>query len=298
MKEKIELYREMLQEDPRSRAFFPLAEAFHEAGRSGEAVSVLREGLRWHPDFLEARFLLIQILWMSGDRRVLEEMAPVARILEKYPCFWGVWAELAGGEGSRLALPLRFLSAMLEQPELNLESVFEQGLAGLGKTPSGVEPAAMKPVPHADADEVLSRMMPEPFDGAVAAHEQETPGTPLFREDVHGEEPSATDFEFPSFRTRSMANVLAEQGDFVGALEIYRELEGRTSDEEERRALQACIQLLEKRMGGSASPETASEENACAEFSDSAELNELLESLADRLEARARSGASVMSGEC
>ena len=95
MKEKIELYREMLQQDPRSRAFFLLAEAFQEAGLCKEAVAVLREGLQWHPDFLEARMLLVQILFATGDESAISEAAPVASMLERYPVFWealSIWA--------------------------------------------------------------------------------------------------------------------------------------------------------------------------------------------------------------
>ncbi len=294
MKEKIELYREVLQQDPRSRAFFPLAEALQEAGLSREAARVLREGLQWHPDFLEARMLLVQILFAAGEREALAEVAAIACVLEKYPAFWAACAEWAGGERPDLTLPLRFLSAAFGHPGLGLEGVFERGLAALGLEPAGMERA------HEVPESGMPRASAQPVSPASLHATREEGGMEKVPSDIPGQEEETPDTgEYPSFRTRSMANVLAEQGDFVGALEIYHELEGRTSDGEEREALRSCIRLLEKRMGSCASsdPERKDEERSGAEFPDSVELNDLLESLADRLEARARSGAPVMSGE-
>lgn len=295
MKEKIELYREMLQQDPRSRAFFLLAEAFQEAGLSKEAVAVLREGLQWHPDFLEARMLLIQILFVSGDERAISEAAPVSFILERYPGFWEALSRWAAGEKAELVLPLRLLSAALRHPGMGIEALFELGLACLdGKT------GQKKLMGHPESR--TSVAMERPYASVLSAADEEKGELPEISlsensSPEHGEPVDSS--EYPSFRTRSMANVLAEQGDFVGALEIYRELESQTSDEEEKQALQSCVRLLEKRMGSCTAEDSGGPpvEKTDTDSPDSVELNDLLESLADRLEARARSGASVMSGE-
>ena len=56
--------------------------------------------------------------------------------------------------------------------------------------------------------------------------------------------------EEPTLRTRSMADVLAEQGDIVGALEIYQELEAAAPTPEEARELHDSVAALVSRMAG------------------------------------------------
>ncbi|UCG39330.1 MAG: tetratricopeptide repeat protein [bacterium] len=47
----IERYRQMLEEDPRSRAFAPLAEAYRKAGKLDEAIRIAEAGLKIHPGY-------------------------------------------------------------------------------------------------------------------------------------------------------------------------------------------------------------------------------------------------------
>ena len=58
MTEKIEWYKEVLELEPNSKVFFPLARLLSEAGRTDEAVEILEQGLARHEDFLEARLFL------------------------------------------------------------------------------------------------------------------------------------------------------------------------------------------------------------------------------------------------
>ena len=90
--------------------------------------------------------------------------------------------------------------------------------------------------------------------------------------------------EEPTLRTRSMADVLAEQGDIVGALEIYQELEAAAPTPEEARELHDSV------AGNSTEPGEQTEigEPSYGDVGGQNQLMSLLESLADRLEARAR----------
>ena len=91
-----------------------------------------------------------------------------------------------------------------------------------------------------------------------------------------------------SIRTRSMAEVLAEQGDVAGALDIYQELM-QTADPEEKSSLMARAEELTHRMSNGSVPEVGrAEEKSKASGGESTKLVSLLESLAQRLEARAR----------
>ena len=97
--------------------------------------------------------------------------------------------------------------------------------------------------------------------------------------------------EEPTLRTRSMADVLAEQGDIVGALEIYQELEAAAPTPEEARELHDSVAALVSRMAGNSTEpgeQTEIGEPSYGDVGGQNQLMSLLESLADRLEARAR----------
>ncbi|MEW6682199.1 MAG: tetratricopeptide repeat protein [Nitrospirota bacterium] len=58
---------EKLRRDPGSKLFFPLAEEYTKAGRLNEAISLLRSGIKAHPDFLGARVALGKALLTKGQ---------------------------------------------------------------------------------------------------------------------------------------------------------------------------------------------------------------------------------------
>ena len=81
-----------------------------------------------------------------------------------------------------------------------------------------------------------------------------------------------------SLRTRSMADVLAEQGDFAGAIEIYSELEGQAKSGEELADLKQKISTLRHQQQAGYVPPKPEKSGV---------IN-LLEALSERLEARAQ----------
>ena len=64
-------YLRKYQEDPTSRIFAPLAEAYRKSGLAKEAVEIAREGLRVHPQFIGGRVALARALF---DLRQYEEV--------------------------------------------------------------------------------------------------------------------------------------------------------------------------------------------------------------------------------
>ena len=71
-------YLKRYQEDPTSRVFAPLAEAYRKAGLLEEAVEIAREGLRNHPHFIGGRVALARALFDQKDYDgVIGELAPV-----------------------------------------------------------------------------------------------------------------------------------------------------------------------------------------------------------------------------
>ncbi len=100
-----------------------------------------------------------------------------------------------------------------------------------------------------------------------------------------------------SLRTRSMADVLAEQGDYGAALEIYQELVPMAASDAEKNELQVKIEQVQKL----AAPSGDVKENSVSSGATEANKGEkpsspgkervisVLESLADRLETRVHS---------
>ena len=67
MMEKIEWYQEVLEIEPSSKVFFPLAKLLLGNKQTQEAIAVLRQGLDRHPEFFEARLMLIDLLQQERD---------------------------------------------------------------------------------------------------------------------------------------------------------------------------------------------------------------------------------------
>ena len=71
-------YLKKYQEEPHSRVFAPLAEAYRKAGLLDEAIDICRDGLRIHPNFTGGRVALARAFF---DKRfyddVVKELEPV-----------------------------------------------------------------------------------------------------------------------------------------------------------------------------------------------------------------------------
>ncbi len=385
MKQKIELYREVLELEPGSRVFFPLAKLLIQDERSDEALDVLREGLLRRPDHLEARLLLVELLCGTDDEAGLDaEMTQLERVFSSYPAFWEEWSGRLSRrpESKDAAIAGRFFSLSLQGRPVNWADVIDQGLRAftegqparprvadmpdlsLGsqpaervarleesvsrmphlslslsqeqpaeRTPSGPQHAelatkgwgfslvenqeaeaapqrqearsvadvpalSLTPADEESIEELFEPRGDEPAMAvAVTALEADEPDAVELRDlDIADEDAEEapifrnlgavdSDEDF-SLRTRSMAEILAEQGDYAGALEIYRELEPRIAPAE-RLELATRIDELEERLRES-EEEARELEQYAVPGSDGTKLVDLLESLAKRLEARAR----------
>lgn len=277
MKQKIEWYREVLELEPGSRVFFPLAKLLATDGQISKAILTLKQGLLRHPDHIEARLFLVELLYQHNTGDDLQnELDGLGALFAAYPGFWRAWSDrLAEAPALRDAsLAMCFFASALQGQQINWSMVIEQGLASmLGMAgASAKQPffTIQKAVPD-DCAPLASAVPPPPealCEPAPQADDDETE-------------------EAFSLRTRSMAEVLAEQGDVNGALEIYQELmESATA--EEKMELAARAEELRRRMASPASEEGKGEEKTPSGGTESSRLVSLLESLAQRLEDRAR----------
>jgi len=302
MKAKIEWYQEVLELEPSSKVFFPLARLLAENGQSDDAIATLRQGLDRHPEFIEARLFLIELLHASHRDDLRDgEVGKLARLLGAYPGFWDAWSAClaAGDKGRDTALALAFLAASFRsgpQGALSWTAVIEHGLramlGGNGAQAPSTAPsraaAAPSVSPSAPSDSGISEApdfvapqdAPEIRDGFAVTGASGAAEAP----DVQDEEE-----EHFSLRTRSMAQVLAEQGDLKGALDIYEELLAASGSDEERADIIGVIQELTNRLksaGEGSQRQQATDEGQPLQGKH--KLIHMLESLAERLEARAQ----------
>lgn len=284
MKQKIEWYREVLELEPGSRVFFPLAKLFSADNQIPEAVATLRQGILRHPDHLEARLLLIELLYTRGERDGVAELVDaLTGLLRQYPHFWQAWSEKLSLSPSMrdAALSLRFFAAALSGKNINWGAVIESGLTNLLDHDDLREAPKTVPAPPA-ARGVTPAQSSEKTGPLQASNEKDLPRLAL-DEDLDAAEEEA-DEPF-SLRTRTMAEVLAEQGDNAGALEIYKELAANASTED-RPAIEARMAELSAKAAHSQEP--GSKPDDVEPDPDKNRVVELLESLARRLEERAQ----------
>ncbi len=292
MTEKIEWYKEVLELEPNSKVFFPLARLLADENRDDEAIAALEHGLERHGEFLEARLFLIELLYRTGRQDACaRQVERLSAMFASYAGFWQAWAAcLSEVEGEAdTATVLRFLAAHFLHGPISLHEVLDRGLETLqdhgphhGAVAAHHGMTAASPVRQAaPAAPVESIDAPA---GAEPAPEWESaaPSTDDPRAEEDGEDPF-------SLRTRSMAEVLAEQGDIRGALDIYNELAAAATLPEECADLQHRIATLTARMSHQPDvpqpvPPVEGENGRSTD-----RLISMLEALAERVEARAQS---------
>ena len=380
MTEKIEWYKEVLELEPNSKVFFPLARLLAEAKRIDEAVEILEQGLARHEEFLEARLYLIELLHTANKLEACEkQVGRLTKMFSTYAGFWQAWAACinAAGNAPDTAAVLRFLALNFSRGPVSLHDVINQGLASMAgggaEAPVQAQPAefaahvahptveatpgfaqaapvvsataatvlaghaaaSQADVSHAadpvadvaaaassasavyDAESVLGAANQEiphdsvDFDPDLAmadddalpseAEESVSPmvargadayaayAAPVTQTEAVVVEDADEAEERFSLRTRSMAEVLAEQGDIKGALDIYHELAAAAVHSEESADLRQRIATLTARLGNVQTLDTVQPAASAEQASGKDKLISMLEALAERVEARAHS---------
>lgn len=76
-------YLKKFQEDPKSRVFAPLAEAYRKAGMVDEAILIAREGLIHHPHFIGGKVALARALF--DQKRFGEVIDTLTDVIREAP---------------------------------------------------------------------------------------------------------------------------------------------------------------------------------------------------------------------
>jgi len=311
MKQKIEWYQEILDLEPGSKVFFTLARMLSETGRPEAAVDTLRRGLGYNPEHIEARLMLVDLLFQLGKLDSLgKEVEAIAVMLEKYPGFWAAWTErLARKTQSRdAALALSFFAASLKGETISWIAVLEHGLArlladkvdlpvsGQSRSQAGRRKSSVtKAVPEKEIPPLKAGRPKEEFKeqsaGVFAREPVRARSLPPEEGFLDTEEAGFEEDEQISLKTRSMAEVLAEQGDYAGALVIYEELLREAGSVKEKVGLEEAITRLNAEINAmSPAPPQASEENHLAGQPVLTRVLDVLEKLVGRVEKRAGEG--------
>ncbi|WP_027722748.1 tetratricopeptide repeat protein [Maridesulfovibrio zosterae] len=282
MQSKIEWYQEVLALEPSSKVFFPLARLFVEMGSHEKAITTLRMGLDRHPDYLEARLLLVETLTkLERDSEAKAAVAPLTRLFSSYPSFWKMWGDSVSDGNSDVAGAMAFLFSALHGSPMSWSDVMAEGIRQLtGISPSEKSAPAEKPE-NLYEQAAFTRPSPD-TDIELLAHEISQAAE---RIDLDGEsEAELTNPEvMDSLKTKTMAEVLAAQGDSEGALDIYRELLCRAPDSEKENLMKLMAEISEKISLTPSGKDVTDPYNKHAKN----KLMSTLEILAGRLEARA-----------
>ncbi|WP_147821628.1 tetratricopeptide repeat protein [Salidesulfovibrio onnuriiensis] len=267
MEKKIEWYQEVLSLEPGSKVFFPLAKLFAETGNTEDAVKTLRLGLDRHPDFLEARMFLVQLLTDLGrEDEVHDQLRHVVDPLGEYPAFWRAWARSIPEDKRDLSVFLMLVAANISGEDIRWTDVVFEGLSSL-------------------SDRLVGAPLPPPCECKPRPPRRVAPISPDLEYDGVVERDEEIVLDGGNLRTRTMAELLASQGDIRGALDIFRELL-ELSPAEGKPALQERIRELETNLGREEGGDDKGDP-----FSVHAKnrLISTLETLASRFEARIRS---------
>jgi len=260
MSKKIEWYQEVLSLEPGSRVFFPLAKLFVENGMPEDAIITLRKGLDRHPDYLEARMLLVELLTeLDREDEVHEQLERVITPLQDYPAFWRGWARSLPEDQRDLAVFLMLVSSNLRGDTIKWTDVVFEGISTL-------------------AERLVGEPLPPPMDNLISSC---LPSLDIVSNETFPDNEELSRPKGGAFRTKTMADLLASQGDVQGALEIYRELMHSTVSDDRRAELSKRIVELE----GSEYGESAVNEDAFSAHAKN-RLISTLETLAARFEAR------------
>ena len=262
MEDKIALYEELLEADPGSRLFLPLARLYLERGATDKAIGTLQTGLTRYQEHFEARLLLHDTLYQQGRlEEARDQLRMVSEVLRKYPAFWEHWADSMESEGQLdVSVAGRFLARCFGDRVPAWSEILLRGLREESKTAeaSRGEDVPCAPEPEGEDSKCV---------GSVGGSGQD--------------EDEARD----PYRTKTMADILVSQGDYAQALDIYTELQGKTESSGERERLQERIDWIKEQLDALS---VGTDEEGVETAQDDAETEVIhrLEKLAERLEAR------------
>ena len=297
MKAKIEWYKEVVDLEPSSKLFFPLAKMLAEHDVPS-AIKTLQIGLERNPEFIEARFFFVELLYKHSSieeyalllKKQIDILAPK---LSKYALFWQAWGKdiIAEHGVDDKSLAISLLGVMCEDNGLSLSDILLSGLQNVmckfDNTSKSTQKTTVEPV--AKSSKII-KMEPNSFNFQVQARQSNFQLEDFENEEIDEEidNRNENDIGNVSLRTRSMAEIFAEQGDYTAALNIYNELISESESDTEKDELQEKIEQVKELMNNPVEFGTNNASKGVKVISPGKEkVISVLESLGDRLNKRA-----------
>jgi tetratricopeptide (TPR) repeat protein len=199
---QIRKYTEQLAQDPKSRAFAPLADLYRQLGRYDEAIHVAREGLRLNPHYVSGKMALARALYENGD------VDPARELLD---------AILLTAPDNLLANRILAAICLAQEDRTGAEGALRKLLE--------VDPTDARSKKLLDSISAAPPSPPPAPEPPAAAAE---PGPPPEPEPVVPEPPAVPEPEPEAARepvpTATLAELYLAQGHLEEALRVYREL--------------------------------------------------------------------------
>jgi len=227
-------YIRQYQQDPTSRIFAPLADAYRKMHRHAEAISILNEGLKHHREFHGARVCLAKCYFETKRfREAKEELAAVVQHVPENLMaqrLLGETLELLGDTGA--ALHAFKMAHILAPQDVALAEKIHALEKNAPDTATGVAPQTpcVENLEGTELENWLEEVRTE-------SQAEQTPAAPmdtasLFAED--GQEPFVAEHVTKVFKDRGPSNEITSetlgdlyfaQGQFREALRIFEKLE-------------------------------------------------------------------------
>ncbi len=339
MRDKLELYREILEIEPSSKVFYAYAKLLEKEGHVEEALTALARGLERQPDYLEARLYYIDLLARSDKLELARlQLNRLTDIFQTHSGFWLIWSKLIAEDSPTISTTLGLLATLFSDPSLSLLQILQSGIHAHSPDVyaddlknTWAEHKYTEPKIPTLAQVQAKELASTDFSDAISIEPVEaesitiTPEAPI--EDIQevveenfeeensiNEEPieEAFDVAKPSERsfthnhrfahlkdnnnyddypnigkistlTKSMADLLADQGDIVGAIKIY-EHHLDIADEIEKPFIRSRLEYLYTLKNPSPVQEQEAHRPLSANISP--RMQSMLSKLATRLENR------------
>lgn len=248
IQDKITWYEEVLAQDPASPVFFNLAQLYLELGESEKAVEHLQAGLDRNPAHTQARLLLIQTLGEAhGLDKARPYAAPLFSSLQSCPCVWTLWAEKLEEEGfADRAAAVRFIGADIQHGPLTWAQVVQQGVQAL----TALEVKEKQDLGKEKLHDVAGARSWRGAKGLLVVLEEDAAQEMSSTDLSQSEYSVANEDDGPAggYRTVTMADILAGQGEFEAALEIYAERLACETRIQRRQKIQERMNSIERKL--------------------------------------------------
>ena len=131
--EKITFYEQVLELEPESRLFFPLASLYFEENDLDKSRQILLKGLDKHPQHFEARLLLAAILNQQGQSEAADSIyQDIFILLRNNVDFWESLSRNLSQHGEKdLALAAAFFAGSCSGKALSWADIVQAGMESL-----------------------------------------------------------------------------------------------------------------------------------------------------------------------